>query len=338
MPRFVEKSKPEPRRWFRFYAESVNDPKVQRLPPHLFKTWVNLLCLASANGGTLPARDDIAFQLRMSDHDASSQLDELIGLALIDVTGDKTLEPHNWKGRQFVSDTSGDRVARHRNKRKERGLTKSAWINPKVRAEVFARDNHQCVYCESVTDLTIDHKTPEHRGGTSSADNLQVACRACNASKRDMTHDEFVTWNGRVTLHVTEGKRPQNTETEAKTEPPKVPHGDGDGNAVAKPIDLRTAFRPADENEGVIHTDGGTVRLVNGTRAYWLKQFGGNEQRLDLALRQVQIQPQSRIPIRSQVERQLARIASDKLDRDQRYQAAVVANKPAAQPRKLSRW
>lgn len=32
-----EKSKPEPRRWFRFYAEALDDPKVQRLPPHLFK-------------------------------------------------------------------------------------------------------------------------------------------------------------------------------------------------------------------------------------------------------------------------------------------------------------
>jgi hypothetical protein len=264
MPRFAEKSKTEPRRWFRFYAESIDDPKVQRLAPHLFKTWVNLLSLACQTGGTLPSRSDIAFRLRLSDHDAQQQLDELIGLGLLDITGTNELEPHNWKGRQFISDSSVERVRKHRKQKQE---------------------------------------------------------TACN-----------VTCNDAVTPPDTE------TDTEADTEPPKVPQGDDDGNAVAKPIDLKTAFRPADENEGVIHTEAGTVRLVNGIRSYWLDQFGGNEQRLDLALRQVSIQPQSRTPIRSQVERQLARIASEKLDRDQRYQAAAAANKPASQPRKLSRW
>jgi len=44
MPENENDIKAEPRRWFRFYAESVNDPKVQRLPAHLFKTWVNILC------------------------------------------------------------------------------------------------------------------------------------------------------------------------------------------------------------------------------------------------------------------------------------------------------
>jgi hypothetical protein len=111
--------KTEARRWFRFYAESINDPKVQRLPAHLFKTWVNLLCLACSNGGTFPAISDIAFQLRMSDHEAQTQIDELIGLGLIDITADRKLEPHNWSGRQFLSDTSAQRVRKHRAKKAE---------------------------------------------------------------------------------------------------------------------------------------------------------------------------------------------------------------------------
>ena len=48
-------------RWFRFYDEALDDPKVQRLAPHLFKTWINLLCLASKEDGTMPSNDDIAF-------------------------------------------------------------------------------------------------------------------------------------------------------------------------------------------------------------------------------------------------------------------------------------
>ena len=49
--------------WFRFYAEALNDPKVQRLDGETFKGWVNLLCLAKAHDGTLPDIPDIAFGL-----------------------------------------------------------------------------------------------------------------------------------------------------------------------------------------------------------------------------------------------------------------------------------
>jgi len=38
-------------RWFRVHDDLVDDPKVQRLDPRLFKALVNLWCLASANGG-----------------------------------------------------------------------------------------------------------------------------------------------------------------------------------------------------------------------------------------------------------------------------------------------
>ena len=53
-------------RWFRFYAEAVYDPKVQRLPAAMFRQWVNLLCLASLNEGTLPDSEGIGFALHLS--------------------------------------------------------------------------------------------------------------------------------------------------------------------------------------------------------------------------------------------------------------------------------
>lgn len=105
-------------RWFRFYDEALDDPKVQKLPPHLFKAWVNLLCLASKNDGLMPPVDDIAFRLRCSAHDAQGQIDELIGLGLIDIRNDMKQEPHNWRKRQFANDTS---TARVRKWRKEKG-------------------------------------------------------------------------------------------------------------------------------------------------------------------------------------------------------------------------
>lgn len=99
--------------WFRFYAEAIDDPKVQRLAPNLFKTWVNLLCIASQSGGILPSIDDIAFRLRMSVHDAEQQISDLILAGLLDIT-ESGRSPHNWSGRQFQSDCSTERVKKHR--------------------------------------------------------------------------------------------------------------------------------------------------------------------------------------------------------------------------------
>jgi hypothetical protein len=103
--------------WFRFYTDAIEDPKVQRLPPHLFKTWVNLLCLAGRAGGPLPCVDDMAFYLRLSAHEAQQHLDELILAGLIDIMPDGARQPHNWSVRQYVSDSSAERVRKHRAKR-----------------------------------------------------------------------------------------------------------------------------------------------------------------------------------------------------------------------------
>ena len=87
-------------RWFRFYDEVVHDPKVQRLPGDKFKAWVNLLCLASANSGYLPALDDMAFALRIPKAKVMSMIGEFYQDKLLDVdeTGDRArYYPHNWE-------------------------------------------------------------------------------------------------------------------------------------------------------------------------------------------------------------------------------------------------
>lgn len=120
-----------------------------------------------------------------------------------------------WKKRQYQSDSSTDRVKQYRAARKDRGLLAQWQPSKAFRQEVYDRDGGACVYCGSVDDLTLDHKTPEMHGGDNSTDNLQTACRRCNAQKRDLTHEEYtarLAGNGHVTLQ----QRPQRTET--KTE------------------------------------------------------------------------------------------------------------------------
>lgn len=106
-------------RWFRFYDDVLDDPKVQRLSPHLFKTWMNLLCLASKHNGKLPSNDDIAFCLRMSVQDAAQHVDDLILASLIDIDSNGSKSPHNWSGRQYASDSSAERMKKHRAKKRD---------------------------------------------------------------------------------------------------------------------------------------------------------------------------------------------------------------------------
>lgn len=123
-------------RWFRVYAEIINDPKVQKLPAHLFRTWINILALAAEDDGKLPSTDDIAFRLRMSPKDAEGHVCDLIDCGLIDIAPDRSLSPHNWCTRQYrwdgIDRTNAQRQKRHRNSRRNGRVTDGVTQNRSV--------------------------------------------------------------------------------------------------------------------------------------------------------------------------------------------------------------
>lgn len=92
--------------------------------------------------------------------------------------------------------------------------------------------------------------------------------------------------------------------------------------------DLNNAFLHASYSEGVAVDPEGGVKLVNGTRAYWLKLFDGDELALDLATKEAAggIQANSKQPIKLQLERSLAKIARETRDKDKRYAKAAARN------------
>lgn len=104
-------------RWFRFYDDALNDPKVQRLPADLFKAWVNLLCLASKNGGEIPSLADAGFALRLSESKAGAIVADLALRGLFDPVEGGYFSPHNWGCRQYKSDVSNERVKRYRERK-----------------------------------------------------------------------------------------------------------------------------------------------------------------------------------------------------------------------------
>ena len=130
--------------------------------------------------------------------------------------------------------------------------------------------------------------------------------------------------NGYVTVTATETKRPQNTESDTDTEvvSPLSPQGankDDRKPAVAKP-------KCDPDGVKLVH---GRITLDDGNRAFWLDAFGGDGQRLDLALIQAAayVQPNGPRPLAAQVGAQLARSAAEKRDRDKRYRDAAATNK-----------
>lgn len=103
-------------RWWRAYDGAVDDPKLGALTDKQHRAWFNLLCIASANDGTLPPIPAVAFKLRTTPDKAKRLIAELAAIGLFDVT-ETGARPHNWSGRQYKSDSSTERVKRFRDKK-----------------------------------------------------------------------------------------------------------------------------------------------------------------------------------------------------------------------------
>ncbi len=145
-------------RWFRFYDDAINDPKILKLPENLRWAWVAILCVASKNDGALPGNDDIALMLRVAPQKSASILAALVSAGLLDRV-DNGFAPHNWRGRQYKSDTSTDRVKRFRNGGRNVSETapdteqKQITEPEKKEPAVAARDPRGDLFLDGVTSL-----------------------------------------------------------------------------------------------------------------------------------------------------------------------------------------
>lgn len=61
---------------------------------------------------------------------------------------------------------------------------------PLTRNNIYRRDGHMCMYCDSKNNLTLDHVIPKCKGGGNTWDNLVTCCKKCNAKKDDKTLKE----------------------------------------------------------------------------------------------------------------------------------------------------
>lgn len=70
----------------------------------------------------------------------------------------------------------------------------------------------------------------------------------------------------------------------------------------------------------------GCLTLFNGTRQFWLGEFGDDARELDLALLEIapRIQPNNRLPAAAQAQSMLAERARTRRERGKRYDARVA--------------
>ena len=101
--------------WFRLYAEFATDPKVQMMSEANQRRFIVLLCLRCSNDDVTLQDEEVAFQLRISNEEWAQTKALFLSKNLIEE--DNT--PTAWERRQFVSDSSAARVARHRAKKKQ---------------------------------------------------------------------------------------------------------------------------------------------------------------------------------------------------------------------------
>lgn len=65
-----------------------------------------------------------------------------------------------------------------------------------TRALIYKRDDHECQYCGSKKDLTIDHVIPRSKGGQDTWENLVACCTKCNLKKgNQMLSETSMTLN-----------------------------------------------------------------------------------------------------------------------------------------------
>jgi len=99
--------------WFRLYGEFAHDPKVQMLNEVDQRRLVMLFCIR-CNGTVSLQDDEIVFQLRISEEEWQKSKKTFIEKGFIN----KDNEVLNWDKRQYISDSSAERVAKHRAKKK----------------------------------------------------------------------------------------------------------------------------------------------------------------------------------------------------------------------------
>ncbi len=148
--------------WFRLYSEFATDPKVQMMSEADQRRFIMVLCLRCSNDDVTLHDDEVAFQLRISEDEWARS--KLIFLQKGLIKDDNT--PTAWERRQFVSDSSAERVRRHRANKKniDKQPCNVTETPPEAEADTDTEsDTEKAVLKRASTDLTVVAPDPSEQ-------------------------------------------------------------------------------------------------------------------------------------------------------------------------------
>lgn len=96
--------------WFRMHAEFATDPKIQCLNETFQRRFVMFLCLQCTGEFERLSLEELAFALRIEPTELQQTIDAFKAKGFLDENG----KIRNWNKRQYKSDSSTERVRKHR--------------------------------------------------------------------------------------------------------------------------------------------------------------------------------------------------------------------------------
>lgn len=104
--------------WFRMYAEFAKDPKVQSMDETFQRRFIMFLCLHCNGEFEQLSHEELAFALRIEPTELQRTIDLFKTKGFLDDEG----KIRNWNKRQYKSDSSTERVRKHRKRKDETGV------------------------------------------------------------------------------------------------------------------------------------------------------------------------------------------------------------------------
>lgn len=159
--------------WFRFYSETIRDPKIRRVARktgkptvHVIGVWSVLLSMASESqqrgtlllGNAPVTLDDIE---DITDCNVSETLQEMVEIGLL-ALADEVYSIPAWGKRQYESDNSTPRVQKHRQNKKQSETLQERFRNaPETDAETDAETDGRVTKSDGVLhDVTLSPTYP----------------------------------------------------------------------------------------------------------------------------------------------------------------------------------
>lgn len=155
--------------WFRMYAESRMDPKLDALNDREFRIWHKLLCLASESEdrGTVDYLDPeyVAMNLRVGVDELDSAIGRMVRLRLVDRT-DAFVSFPSFAARQYVAPSDMPEATRERQRRRrakaKESVTKSRRDNLVTSRDVTTAEQSRAD-SEQMNSSPLTSTTPRTR-------------------------------------------------------------------------------------------------------------------------------------------------------------------------------